>query len=386
MTRLSTKATLIAAVILSALATTANYASANDSSLDNPAVADDTTVNSAIKWLETQHSFGVINEADGRVSCSMRMVNISDSAIAITDVRTSCGCTSVNYPHQPIAPGDTAIFTVTYNPAGLPGDFIKDVNIRLSAEPRRTRISIFGRVIATPTTVNQRFPLKAGSLGLKHSLMTFGKVERGTANTLYLHGYNAGDAPLAITVDDASTGLFAEVVTDTVEPGANCIIAVKVDSNQCPNNWGPTDFSFRILAVPTITDTNALAGVARVKVVANLYDNFSYATEEQLASSPIITLSEDKLDFGSLGSGSAIRDLVITNDGHTPLSIHRIISDAPEAISISVDNAILAPGQSILIEVSASIPENQEFLNASLTIYSNDMHNPMPTCRIVGTK
>lgn len=365
MSRLSKKAALMAAVVLSSFAATAN---------------------DAIEWIETQHDFGTIKEADGRVSCSMRMVNVSDSAVAVTDVRSSCGCTSVQYPHQPIAPGDTATFTVTYNPAGLPGDFIKDVNIRLSAEPRRTRITISGRVIATPTTVNQRFPLKAGSLGLKHSLMTFGKVERGTANTLYLHGYNAGDAPLLITVDDASTGLVVEAVTDTVEPAQNCIIAVKVDSNQCPNNWGPTDFSFRILAVPTITDTGTLAGVARVKVVANLYDNFNYATQEQLASSPVITLSEDKLDFGTLGSSSGTCDLVITNNGKTPLSIHRIISDAPEAISISVDNAILAPGQSILVEVTASIPKDQEFLNATLTIYSNDMNNPMPTCRIIGTK
>lgn len=344
------------------------------------------TANDAIKWLESQHDFGVIKEADGRVSCSMRMVNISDSAIAVTDVRSTCGCTAVQYPHQPIEPGDTATFTITYNPAGLPGDFIKDVNIRLSAEPRRTRVTINGRVIATPTTFNQRFPLKAGSLGLKHSLMTFGKVERGTANTLYLHGYNAGDAPMYITVDDASTGLIVEAVTDTVEPAQNCIIAVKIDSNQCPYSWGPTDFSFRILAVPTITDTSTLAGVARVKVIANLYDNFSYATQEQLATSPVITLSDDKLDFGSLGSNSGISDLVITNNGKTPLSIHRIISDAPESISCSVDNATLAPGQSILVEVTASIPENQEFLNATLTIYCNDMQNPMPTCRIVATK
>ena len=67
-----------------------------------------TAAGDAATWLEREHDFGMIDEANGKVACTMRLVNTTDSMLSIIEVRPSCGCTAVRYPRQPIAPADTA--------------------------------------------------------------------------------------------------------------------------------------------------------------------------------------------------------------------------------------------------------------------------------------
>jgi hypothetical protein len=78
-------------------------------------------------WLETTHDFGTFEEKVKNVTCQIRFVNTGDSALVITNVRPTCGCTASEYPHDPIAVGDTASITLTYSAIGRPGQFSKDV-------------------------------------------------------------------------------------------------------------------------------------------------------------------------------------------------------------------------------------------------------------------
>ena len=76
-----------------------------------------------VRWLEQQHDFGTIQEVDGKVSTTMRLVNTGDSALVITRVQSTCGCTATDYTRQLIVPGDTGMVTLTYSPVGRPGEF-----------------------------------------------------------------------------------------------------------------------------------------------------------------------------------------------------------------------------------------------------------------------
>ncbi len=83
----------------------------------------------ALEFEKRVHDFGTIQEVDGRVEAIFEFKNISNKPITLTNVRASCGCTTPNWPKEPIAPGKSSYITATYNPAGRPGNFNKSITI-----------------------------------------------------------------------------------------------------------------------------------------------------------------------------------------------------------------------------------------------------------------
>ncbi len=96
---------------------------------------------------ETTHDFGTIQESKGYVSHEFEFVNTGDEPLLIISARANCGCTVPKYPKQPIRPGEKGKIKVTYNPAGRPGEFNKDVKIKTNAKGKMTVVKITGVVI-----------------------------------------------------------------------------------------------------------------------------------------------------------------------------------------------------------------------------------------------
>ncbi|MDE6449811.1 MAG: DUF1573 domain-containing protein [Muribaculaceae bacterium] len=90
--------------------------------------------------------FGVI-VGDTVCSHSFVMTNAGTAPLVITGVYSDCGCTTAEYPHAPVMPGDTSRIVVSFNPSGRrAGSFTKLVRIRSNASPRPHRLYIKGRV------------------------------------------------------------------------------------------------------------------------------------------------------------------------------------------------------------------------------------------------
>ena len=87
------------------------------------------TAQPQVTWLERQHDFGVFREKDGKVTCDMALVNTGNAPLIVVKAIAGCGCTGISYPESPIAPGDTASVSISYNPSGRPGQFSKEVLI-----------------------------------------------------------------------------------------------------------------------------------------------------------------------------------------------------------------------------------------------------------------
>lgn len=57
-----------------------------------------------------------------------KLKNMGDKPIMITNVRTSCGCTSKSYSKEPIKPGESTTVEASYNARSL-GNFYKTVTV-----------------------------------------------------------------------------------------------------------------------------------------------------------------------------------------------------------------------------------------------------------------
>lgn len=105
------------------------------------------TLKPIIKFSETSHDFGNINETDGKVNYSFEVTNIGKADLLITNVHTSCGCAASDWSKIPIEPREKGFVKVTFNPENRPGNFNKSITVNNNSNESPILLSIKGNVV-----------------------------------------------------------------------------------------------------------------------------------------------------------------------------------------------------------------------------------------------
>jgi hypothetical protein len=101
----------------------------------------------------TEHNFGDLQEGP-KANVDFVFTNTGNKPLILTDVKASCGCTTPEWPKEPIMPGQSSKIKVEYNTQGRPGDFTKSITITSNISDTIPKmIYIKGKVApsATPT-------------------------------------------------------------------------------------------------------------------------------------------------------------------------------------------------------------------------------------------
>lgn len=330
-------------------------------------------------WLETKHNFGAFDENVGIVYCDFQLVNVGDEPLAIISARANCGCTRPEYSIDPVAPGDTAVIHVGFDPKGRPGRFVKYINVDLDCDPLRSSLSIQGTVIGASNTLKTRFPYSVGDMKLRSLTIPYGAVEKGRTPGQFLEGYNASADTLRPVVKDVPDYIKIIVQPAAVPPGEQFILSTIFNSDQC-KQWGIVTDSFEVYPSADATEG------AKIETVAILNEDFSKLTPEQLRDAPIIETSVTAIDLKKLQriDCPVKRKFTIENLGKSPLII-RAITCQDKAVSINLKNDTIKPGKKETVEVSVtpSLVGNSNLLNARINIVANDPNHPSTMVRVV---
>ncbi len=101
----------------------------------------------AILFAETEHDFGNIKATGGPVTCKYTFTNTGTAPLVIVTVTNGgCGCTTPDYPKQPIAPGKTGTIAIHYNPKGFKGEVHREGSVKTNAG-KRVKLRFKGVVI-----------------------------------------------------------------------------------------------------------------------------------------------------------------------------------------------------------------------------------------------
>ncbi len=73
--------------------------------------------------------------------------NDASKPLLILTVKTSCGCTQVDFPKTPIAPGETSPFSFTFDSRGFSGFVFKHITVSTSLSTEPYRMVLLGEVI-----------------------------------------------------------------------------------------------------------------------------------------------------------------------------------------------------------------------------------------------
>lgn len=107
-----------------------------------------TTKYAEMTFNKSMHDFGTIKEGEV-VTTSFEYKNTGEEPLVIVSMKGSCGCTVANdWNKDPIAPGETGTFKVSFNSKGKPNLQQKTVTIVTNTKKGREYVKI--KAMVTP--------------------------------------------------------------------------------------------------------------------------------------------------------------------------------------------------------------------------------------------
>jgi len=99
----------------------------------------------ALKFTNTKHSFGKLKQ-NVPATYAFSFINTGNKPLVVEIATAECGCTTPEYPKEPIAKGKEGLIKVTYN-AATEGAFSKKVTVKFANIDEPTILTIEGEVI-----------------------------------------------------------------------------------------------------------------------------------------------------------------------------------------------------------------------------------------------
>lgn len=337
----------------------------------------------SFKWDSDVHDFGAFNEDVGKVTCHFKGINLGPDTASVIYLNASCGCTQPVADKKVIAPGDSIILTVVYDPAGRPGVF--DKKITLGTIPSyHANLHIKGNVISSTRRMLATYPYEiADAYRLSENRISFGNTREDRTVTTTIRGINNSASEVVPTVTRVPDFVSATVSPDTVEPGGKFVISLVAD--------GPKVGQLGItMDTITVSSANHPDIKQDIPLTILLFEEFPPLTADDVDQAAYLTIPDAKVDFGTdidPTSRKAIKRKVrMINEGLQPLIIRRAYTITP-GIIVKTPEKPIAPGKDIELEISlipADLPAGTTDLRASVSVISNTPLNTTLNISITG--
>lgn len=141
------KKILAGVTLLLCVGLSTSYAQTAATSAPAPAAS---TSKAVLTFTADTYDFGSIPQGTP-VNHVFSFKNTGTEPLVITSVTASCGCTTPEWPKEPVRPGATASIKAIYNAAAM-GPFTKTITVVSNANPNQKVLIIKGEVKTAPAT------------------------------------------------------------------------------------------------------------------------------------------------------------------------------------------------------------------------------------------
>jgi hypothetical protein len=331
-----------------------------------------------ITFEKTEHDFGKINEADGRVSVVFNFKNEGMAPLVLSNVRASCGCTTPTWTKEPVEPGQTGSITVTYNPNGRPGRFQKTVTITSNATDATKRVYIKGEVIPKSAKPENKYKVAVGVLSMKDKTVDMGIIKKGDMGKGELEYANLTkeNHHVELATNAADAYLINQVTLADIEAGKEGKFVFAIDT-KAPKLYGPVE----AYAYVVIDGKKEIDEAHKLTIKANVIEDFSNLSVEEKQAAPIVEV-ENEIKAGKLAAGKNHKIVFpIKNAGVNPLEIRRVYS-TDKALTIKQPKAIKSGKKAnVTIDINAKNLKPGAY-SREVVIITNDYLNPIKHVKI----
>ena len=328
-----------------------------------------------ITFEKTEHDFGKINEADGRVTTIFTFKNEGMAALVLSNVRASCGCTTPSYTKEPINPGETGEITVTYNPNGRPGHFSKTITVTSNASEPTKKLYIKGEVIPKPAApAPNSYPVKMGALSLKTQNVNFGTIKKDQNVSREIEYANKSNEEVSVSLLlDGSKGFDADVTLIKVKPNETGKFVLVYDS-KLNKSYGPQESSAYVVINGKTVRTNEY----KITMKGEVVEDFSQLTTQQRQTAPALQMPT-VIDFGVVAAGKKgiKKHVAFSNNNADPLMIRRIYNANAKTLQCAAPTKVNGGKKGTFTVSLNTLDQNGKALAAGqysrqVTVYTND--------------
>jgi hypothetical protein len=317
-----------------------------------------------------EHDFGKFKEEDGRQTFDFIVKNTGNSPLVITNIVASCGCTTPDWTRQPIPPGGNGKITAIYDPKDRPGPFSKTLSVYTNFNPDITVLVIKGEVIQREKTIEEMFTFPVGAIRFESNHMAFTNIKKTEKKIRIMKIVNTSTSPVKVEFEGLPVHLALKSNPETIKPGQKGLVEGTYDATRNPG-WGYVSDMIKI----------KLNGVVQENVYyyisANLVEDFSSLSKEDLLNSPTFKVASTNVDLGKIkGSTQNEVEFKFTNEGKRDLIIRHIRSTCGcTAVQQGSQNKGIKPGESSSIKAVFNSGSYVGKVTKTIYVYTNDPKN-----------
>ncbi len=305
-----------------------------------------------------EYDFGDIPELGGSVQYRFVYANTGDSPLVITDVKTTCGCTSPAWSKEPVAPGRKGYVDVSFDPRDRTGAFTKSIIVSSNAASKPVTLYITGSVIRRPTAVASEFPFAMDDLRLKSLTVNIGKIPSNQTAQGEIQVINPTKANIVVEPDEdnAISWITIDPKPKILKPGERGVIRTKFNAKASGM------YAFVKLDVPVLVN-----GQRHLLHFRGFVDEVF--SDGDRANPPAMEASRDVYGTVSADSDTVRFRIRYANTGKSTLHIRHVM--CPSGVEIDGGDMQAAPGQSgeiVLKAPASSIAAGRKY---SVSVYAN---------------
>jgi len=321
-----------------------------------------------LQLLTTEHDFGVFKEEGGRQTFNFILTNTGDSALVITNVVPSCGCTTPEWTKSPIPPKGQGKVTAIYDPVGRPGVFNKTLTVHSNAEPALVVLVIKGEVKPKEKTVEELFIFPVGAIRFESNHMAFTNVKKTEKRIRVMPVINTSGAPVKVEFDILPAHLQLRVNPETLKPGQKGLVEGTYDATK-NQAWGNTSDMIKI-KIDGVAQNNVYYYVS-----ANLVEDFSGLSKEQLENAPVFKLQSTTFDIGQMEPATNREvEFKFKNEGKSDLNIRNIRATCG-CTAVQQGGTVVKPGQESSIKATFNSGGYKGKVTKAIYVYTDDPKN-----------
>lgn len=282
-------------------------------------------------------------EYDHPINAVFELKNKGFRRLRLEDVRTSCGCTVVNYPKEDIGAGDKFTITMTYDARQL-GHFVKMVRIVSNADKKPVYLTMKGIVREDIVDVKD-FPFTFGDIATDKNDLEYDDVNKGDSPIQVISIKNIGTKVLTPNMMHLPPYLSATVAPKQLRPGQTGKVEVMLNSDKL-HDYGLTQTSIYLgnTIGEKVSEDN------EVTVSAVLLPGFSVdGIDKALAPKAQLSAKEIKIKFGNKNKRSG--EISLTNVGKATLKISSL-QMFTSGLKVTLGKREIASGETTKLKVT----------------------------------
>lgn len=226
----------------------------------------------------------------------------------ISSVKTSCGCTLVDYPKKGVSAGEHFTISMTYD-ARMLGHFTKQALVYSNGSKEPVLLTMKGMVVSDWEDFSVSYPYAFGLMLADTNVIEFDDVNAGDHPEAVIHLANNGEETITPNVLHLPPYLTALATPEKLLPGKKGKVTLMLDTDKL-HDYGLTQTSIylaRQLGEKVSNDNEIPVSVVLLPKLEATADN-----------APAMRLSADTLSFDARHKSDVI---TITNTGQAPLKI-----------------------------------------------------------------